>query len=370
MKDYKGLIVGTQSPIDVDTKHWKFGIIEHGKKIIDPQMHYTSFPLGYYDDHGIIDTVCANLKKYKPEVGDNLFKTFTPTLNSPHVELCQKLYDMSNGYRTLFALSGSDGVEAAVKLASQYHQLQGRTRKKIVSFTDSYHGATSLTLSISGCDFGGFHGMKPYADVIKISPDMHETVDWDSVSCIVIETCPHILNLGPYTDAVYEKIKNIQKQHNVIVIVDDIWMAGGKTGSFFGFDQLPINPDIFVQGKAITGGFFPLSTVMYNQQVHDTVKDGAWIHGHTYSFSLAGVLSMIEYIKVLEHHGYMNTVNDNIQRAQKVFEKYSVKCENYGCAFFVQTATSLIKFVIPLNADDEYFEAIPDTIKLWHDYNG
>ena len=38
IKDYKGLIIGEQSPIAIDTKHWKFGIIENGKKIIDPQL--------------------------------------------------------------------------------------------------------------------------------------------------------------------------------------------------------------------------------------------------------------------------------------------------------------------------------------------
>ena len=367
MSDYKGLIIGKQAPIEVDTEYWQFGIVSNGVKLIDPQLHYTSFPLGYYDEHNIIDRVCDRMKMHKPEIGDNLFKSYAPTLNTPHVELCQKLYDMTNGYRTMFTLSGSDGVEAAVKLAFAYGQAQGRTRKKIVSFTDAYHGATLMTLTIGSHGLeGGFHGLNPYPDVIKLSPDMHETVDWDTVSCIVLETCPHISRYGPYDDNIYDKIKQIQSKHDVIVIVDDIWMSGGKTGSFFGFDKMPVNPDIFVQGKAITGGHFPLSTVMYNQKIHDAIQYTGWIHGHTYSFSLPGVCSMLEYMQVLEEHQYMQRVNKNVERALEVLSHCDCEVKyNYQSMFFIKLSDiTVLRFMIPLNATDEYFDAMSDTIKI------
>ena len=62
---YKGLILGQQDEVEVDTEHWKFGIVRHGAKVVDTTLHYTAFPLAY-DDHGIIDKVCARLKDYKP----------------------------------------------------------------------------------------------------------------------------------------------------------------------------------------------------------------------------------------------------------------------------------------------------------------
>src|SRR6056300_482672 len=156
---HKGLILGEQQNVNVDTQHWKFGIYRNGVRIVDPMLHYTAYPLGY-DDHGIIDSVCENLKKYKPEIGDNLFKAFEPTLNSPAIELSNKLYEMSNGYRSVYTLSGSDGIEVAIKLAFAYHEKKKNNKKKIVSFTDAYHGVTLLSLSCG--DVGlerAYHGM-------------------------------------------------------------------------------------------------------------------------------------------------------------------------------------------------------------------
>ena len=195
---YKGLILGQQEEVEVDTEHWKFGIIRHGAKVVDTTLHYTAFPLAY-DDHGIVDKVCARLKNYKPEPGDNAFKSFEPTLNGPHLELADKLYDMSNGYRPVYTLSGSDAVEVAIKLAFAYHKKKGNKRNKIVSFDDAYHGATLLSLTCGDVGLeGAYCGMKPYTEVIKTSPDLKQDIDWNDVSCIVIETCPHYHNASPY----------------------------------------------------------------------------------------------------------------------------------------------------------------------------
>lgn len=130
---HKGLILGRQQDVNVDTEHWKFGIVRNSKKIVDPMLHYTAYPLAY-NDHGIIDAVCENLKKYKPETGDNAFKAFEPTLNSPHIELSNKLYEMSNGYRSVYTLSGSDGIEVAIKLAFAYHEKKEKQQKENCKF--------------------------------------------------------------------------------------------------------------------------------------------------------------------------------------------------------------------------------------------
>ena len=361
---HKGLILGQQQDVNVDTEHWKFGIIRNSKKIVDTMLHYTAFPLAY-NDHGIIDAVCENLKKYKPETGDNAFKAFEPTLNSPAIELSNKLFEMSNGYRSVYTLSGSDGIEVAIKLAFAYHEKKQNNKKKIVSFTDAYHGATLLSLSCG--DAGSeraYYGMNPYQDVIQISPDMHEEVDWNQVACIVVETCPHYQTIGPYGYDVWEKINQIQKKYDVLVIIDDIFMGGGKTGNFFGFSKLPVVPDIFVMGKSITGGFFPLSVSLYNEKVNEQLHDSIWLHGHTYSFCLSGVLSMIEYIKVLEENKYMDNVHTIVSTAKDYFADAGFEIVgNYGLVFLLAKNTFKFRFVLPLNANEEYFEALPETLK-------
>jgi len=368
---YKGLILGQQDEVEVDTEHWKFGIVRHGAKVVDTTLHYTAFPLAY-DDHGIIDKVCARLKDYKPEPGDNAFKAFEPTLNGPHLELADKLYEMSNGYRPVYTLSGSDAVEVGIKLSYAYHNKKGNKRNKIVSFDDAYHGATLLTLSCGDIGLeGAYYGMKPYTEVIKTSPDLKEDIDWSDVSCIIIETCPHYQSVHPYGFEFWEKINQIRTKHDVIIIIDDVFMGGGKTGSFFGFDRLPVKPDVFVMGKAITGGFFPLGLTMYSDKIHDQLKDGFWAHGHTYSFCLSGILCMLEYIKVLEENKYMEKVEDICQRARVhlLNAGYQV-VGNYGTFFLAKKHGYHFRFCVPINADDEYFDAVPETLsqmdKRWN----
>ena len=361
---YKGLILGQQTEVDVDTKHWKFGTIRNGVKVVDTTLHYTAYPLAY-DDHGIVDKVCDELKQYKPEPGDNVFKAFEPTLNGPHIELADKLYEMSNGYRPIYTLSGSDAVEVAIKVAFAYHESKGNTRKKIVSFDDAYHGATLLTLSCGDVGLeGAYYGMNPYQDVIKTSPTLHEDIDWSDVSCIIIETCPHYQTVEPYSKDFWEKINRIQKENDVIIIIDDIFMGGGKTGTFFGFDNLPIEPDIFVMGKAITGGFFPLAISMHNNKIHQQLQDKEWLHGHTYSFCLSGILSMLEYILVLKKENYMNNVYTIVSTAKEYFKKADFDIiGNYGTFFLLKKHGHFFRFCLPINADEEYFKAVPDTLK-------
>ena len=121
---------------------------------------------------------------------------------------------MSNGYRPVYTLSGSDAVEVAIKLAFAYHKKKGNKRNKIVSFDDAYHGATLLSLTCGDVGLeGAYCGMKPYTEVIKTSPDLKQDIDWNDVSCIVIETCPHYHNASPYGFDFWEKINQIQTKN-------------------------------------------------------------------------------------------------------------------------------------------------------------
>ena len=123
-------------------------------------------------------------------------------------------------------------------------------------------------------------------------------------------------------------------------------------------------------GKAITGGFFPLSIAMYNEKLHKELKDSNWVHGHTYSFCLSGVLSMLEYLNVLEQYNYMDNVNNIIELARTHFENAGWQIiGNYGITFILFKNGNHFRFILPINADQEYFDAIPDTLKgleeLW-----
>ena len=363
-KNHKGLIFGHQKKVNVDYDYWKFGIIKNNKKIIDNLLYYSSFSLGY-ENTQIIDLVCEKMKEFKPEIGDNVLPSIqNPTLNSPCINLADKLYEMSKGYKSIFTLSGSDGIEVAIKLAFAYHQNKSKKRKKIVSFDDGYHGATLLTSTCSDVYDDMSCGMEPYQEVIKISRDsINKKIDWNEVACIIVETCPHD-PINPYNKQVWDKINEIQTNNDVVVIIDDIFMGGGKTGSFFGWDKLPISPDIAVMGKAITGGSFPLAVALYNDRIDNKLTGINWLHAHTYSFNLSGVICALEYIKILEKNNYMNNVDSLIDRMKIYLKKQEWDIiGNFGLMFSISKNDIISRFNLPLNPDDEYFNAMDDSLE-------
>ena len=364
---YNGLITEYQKSVGTELPYWDYGVVENGTKKIDPILHYGCFTLGY-NQPSIVDKVSDTVKSLKPEIAETLVPNETLRLNHVSFQLQDRLKELT-GYNSFYCLSGSDANEGAVKLASAYHHARGNKQKKIVvSFLDSYHGSTFLTSSI-GCEnlmADPFYTMDRYSGVKRVSRRFKiEDIDWTKVSAIMVETCSYGGDMSPNSDEFWQKLKTIQEEHDVLLIVDDIFMGGGKTGNYVGWKHLPVTPDIFTMGKAITGGYFPLAIAMYNEKIHSIIdNDFVWWHGHTYSFSLSGVLSMLEYINIIDKESVLDNHESIKNRAIDTFRNSGYEIlGHFGLVFALRYKNNHTHWVVPINADDEYFEALPRTLK-------
>jgi len=367
--NYKGLIPAEQVDVELATPHWKYGTIENGIKVIDPLLHYGCFTLGY-DCKEIIDYACNQVKIQKPEVAEAMISDEKIRLNHISFKLQDKLYSLTGGFRSFWCLSGSDANEGAVKLASAYHYESNNKHKKyFVSIDKSYHGSTFLSsnLGYENLMDHPLYTMDRYDNIIKVSKDFSVSdVNWESVAAFVVETCSYGGKMEPYSNEFWEKLNYIREQYNVLIIIDDIFIGGGKTGNFCGWKDLPVVPDIFTMGKAITGGFFPLAITFYNEKIHRSLPDNfRWDHGFTYNFSLAGVASVLKYLEILEREKYLTKHNDNITRAKAVFKKAKYTIQNsFGNYFMVKKGRKpAILYMIPINADDEYFTVLEKNLQ-------
>ena len=131
---YPGLIPGKQKNVGEQEYGWCYGRMTlDGKKYIDPMLNFGCYTLGYgrmQIMNYVRDNMCI-----KPEIGENFFDNQPLKLNNCAWKLAKILKGIT-GYRSIFALSGSDAVEGAVKLASAYQSLTNK-RKKIVTFENS-----------------------------------------------------------------------------------------------------------------------------------------------------------------------------------------------------------------------------------------
>ena len=263
--------------------------------------------------HGILlDTVCGNMSfiyGYGNEFIINRMyeqQRQLAYLNYKHNEVCKEndqlvelLCKEGNFKGVGYAVSGTDGVECAVAMNSYYWKSVDPTRTTIVSFSPGYHGATYLCRAFRGEEqmpnikvLGApeWQNLEDRAEYEQVSfQSVKQILETDSaVGAIIMESIPWATGIRPWSVAWWKDIRNICTEHNVNLIIDDVMGGMGKLGYRLSQERYGIQPDIVALGKALTGGFSPLSCACAVERIADVIKD-KWDYGHTWQPNMAGV---------------------------------------------------------------------------------
>jgi len=244
--------------------------------------------------------------------------------NVPAIELAKKLGNLLPGdlKRVLFAPGGTSSVSMALKLA---RIVTGK--HKIISLWDSFHGASLDAISAGGeLDFRKDMGpMMP--GVERIPPPMTYRGPFGSVGngdlayadyleyviekegdigAFIIETIRNTDVQIP-SKAYWNKVQQICKKHKVLLILDEIPIAFGRTGKMFAFENYDIEPDIICLGKGLGGGVMPIAAIVARESynVAENVSLGHFTHEKSPLGSVAA-LAMLEYME-------RNNILDKVQ---------------------------------------------------------
>jgi adenosylmethionine-8-amino-7-oxononanoate aminotransferase len=216
-----------------------------------------------------------------------------------------------------------------------------------------------------------FYTLAPHQSVRRIPRNFDDDcLDWSSVAAIMIETCTYDQDMTPPSPGFWQRLDRLRTEHDILIIIDDVFMGGGKTGDYLGWKNFDFVPDIATMGKAITAGFFPLSMVLYNQKIDAVLpKDFRWEHGFTYSFSLAGIASATKYLDILQRDDLLSNHNQLVDTAVSVFTQCGFRVNRrFGLNFQVSNSRNNYFYVIPVNATDEYFEVLTQNL-TWFTQN-
>jgi adenosylmethionine-8-amino-7-oxononanoate aminotransferase len=245
------------------------------------------------------------------------FVMFSGFTHEPAVQLSEKLMEIlpHNQQKIFFNDNGSTAVEAAIKMALQYHHNKGEKRDTLIAFNNGFHGDTFGAMSASG--IGSYNA--PFEDFLlkvkRIPPPQGDTIEE------VLQQLEQILSENKCAAFIFEPlvqgaagmkfhsaagldalIKKC-KQQNVLCIADEIMTGLGKTGRNFASDYLESKPDIMCMSKALTAGMFPLSITSCTQSIFDsflsTENSKAFFHAHTYSAHPLGCAAAIAGIELL-----------------------------------------------------------------------
>jgi adenosylmethionine-8-amino-7-oxononanoate aminotransferase len=301
---------------------------EAGNEYIDGIASWYTAMYGHCNEH-IIAAVSEQMKQLD-------FVMFSGFTHEPAVQLSEKLMDIlpSNQQKVFFNDNGSTAVEAAIKMALQYHYNGGEKRDTLIAFENGFHGDTFGAMSASG--LSSYNG--PFEDfllkVIRIPTPQSYNLDevlqkletaLTENSCAAFIFEPLVqgaagmkFHTAEGLDAIIERCQKA----DILCIADEIMTGFGKTGTNFACDQLQNKADIMCLSKALTAGMFPLSITSCSQKVFDRflsedVHKG-FFHAHTFSAHPLGCAAAIAGIDLL-NSPEIKTQREAIAKAHQQF---------------------------------------------------
>ena len=332
-------------PFIIDRGSGVYVTDENGKTYIEGMSGLWCASLGF-SERRLVDAAARQMA----ELPYN--QIFLGRSHGTTIDLAERLLSLSPVpmSRILFASSGSEANDTAVKLVWYYNNAEGRPeRRKIIGRRNGYHGTTVATTSLSGI------------------PDLHHDFNLP-ITGVLHADCPHhyrfarpgeteeefadrlaanleklILDEGPETVAAFiaepvmgvggvivppetyfEKVQAVLREYGVLFIVDEVICGFGRTGNMFGSETFGLRPDLMCCAKALSSAYLPISATfvsepIYRAMVAESEKIGVFGHGYTYSGHPVAAAVALETLDIYEERDVVGHVRAVAPRFQEVF---------------------------------------------------
>ncbi len=267
----------------------------------------------------------------------------------PALTLAERLISLSpkNISKCFFADNGSSAIDAAMKMSHHYWINQGYNKKtKFISLSNSYHGETLGSLSVSNIDLY----KKTYKNLMKDTivvdtPDCylkndthtdkeHTRLMFDKMlkaieknhkvtSAVILEPLVQCAGYMRMYHPIYLKLlREACDKYKLHLIADEIAVGFGRTGTMFAYEKSKITPDIICLSKGITGGYMTLSTILTNDNIYNAfydeyIKLNAFLHSHSYTANPLACTAANASLDLFEKN---NVINNN-----KILSEYILK---------------------------------------------
>jgi 4-aminobutyrate--pyruvate transaminase len=267
--------------------------------------------------------------------------------------------------KVLFANSGSEANDQAIKLVWYYHNAIGKPeKKKIISRMRAYHGVTVASASLTGLVPNHADWDLPIARILHTDCPSHYhhaepgESEADFTTRIVGNLEALIEREGPETVGAffaepvmgaggvivppagyYEKVQAVLKQHDILFVADEVITGFGRTGNMFGCETFGITPDILTCAKALSASFLPISATLVSEAVWEAMlaesrKLGTFGHGVTYSGHPVAAAVALETLKIYAERdivGHVRELMPHFQTRLKALAAHPLVGEARGC---------------------------------------
>lgn len=323
----------TNPPIKAVSSDGCYIIDENGKQYFDGSGGAAVSCLG----HGDPDVI----KAVQDQTSKMAFAHTGFFSSDPAEELAELLIDNAPGEldRVYFVSGGSEAIEAAIKLARQYHIENGEpSRHHIIARKQSYHGNTLGALAAGGNKWRRNQFEPILIDVSHISPcyeyvdKLKEETSFDYGQRVAQELEDEILRLGsdkvmafivepvvgatmgavPAVPGYFKKVRNICNKYGVLLILDEVMCGMGRTGHLFASEFDEIAPDILCIAKGLGAGYQPIGAMLCSKDIYDRLGKGSGFfqHGHTYMGHPVACAAGLAVLKAILNRKLLSSINN------------------------------------------------------------
>jgi len=309
-----------------------------GKKILDGMAGLWCVQIGY-GNKALADAGCEALNTLP------YYNHFFKTSNPYTIELAAKLTSLlPDGHdHVLFASSGSEANDSALKLIRYYWNLKKKPGKKIHLSRDyAYHGVTFAAASLSGLTpmhpqfdlplpgfqkvptpywFGakaaGYGDVAPDEFGLLIARKLEEKILELGAENVASFSAEPIQGAGgvifpPRT--YWAEVERICRKYDVLLHLDEVITGFGRTGEWFGAQTFGVSPDIMTMAKGLSSGYQPISAISLGKKMADTILNAneELVHGYTYSGHPVASAVALKNLETIDSMGLVPRVKNSI----------------------------------------------------------
>ncbi|MBM7418573.1 MULTISPECIES: ornithine--oxo-acid transaminase [Chryseobacterium] len=285
-------------PVVLDKGEGVFVWDVEGKKYYDFLSAYSAVNQGHSHPK-IVDALVNQAKK--------LALTSRAFYNSNLGEYEKKITTLFGFDKVLPMNSGAEAVETAVKLARKWsYEVKGISENaaKIVVCENNFHGRTTTIVSFSNDpdankNYGPFTPgfvKIPYNDLAALEEVLKN--DAQNIAAFLVEPIQGEAGVYVPDENFLKNALELCKKHNVLFIADEVQTGIARTGKLIACHHENVQPDILILGKALSGGMYPVSAVLANDEIMNVIKPGQ--HGSTFGGNPIACAVAIAALDVVE----------------------------------------------------------------------
>lgn len=304
---------------------------DQGREYIEGLAGLWSVAVGF-NEQRLVDAAHRQMQKLP------YYHLFGHKTHEPAVDLAERLVKMAPGpmSKAFFTNSGSEANDTAIKLVRYYNNAIGRPeKKKLISRQRAYHGVSIGAGSLTGLpvfhrDFDlpmpgiihvgcphfyreGRPGETEVEFVERLAEELEQTILREGPDTIAAFVGEPVMGAGGVIvppDGYWKRVQEICRRYDILLWIDEVICAFGRTGNRFACETFDITPDIMILSKQITSSYMPLAAVLISDQVYQGVADntqkiGAFGHGFTGGGHPVAVAVANENLRILEEDGIM-----------------------------------------------------------------